>query len=50
MTDDTQVEKEKFDAVLKRMIATKPTPFKEMVDQSKSKKRGKTKIVRKADR
>ena len=32
------------DAILKRMIATKPTPHKEMPSQSKAKKRGKKKV------
>jgi hypothetical protein len=41
MTDDIQVVKCKFDAVLKRMIATKPTPHKDMPSQSKAKKRRK---------
>jgi hypothetical protein len=44
MTDEILVEKRKFDAILRRMIATKPTPFKEMVSQSKAKKRGKKKV------
>jgi len=44
MTDEILVEKCKFDAILKRMIATKPTPHKDMPSQSKAKKRGKRKI------
>lgn len=41
MTDEILVDKRKFDAILKRMIATKPTPHKDMASQSKAKKRGK---------
>ena len=41
MTDEILVDKRKFDAILKRMIATKPTPHKEMPSQSKAKKRSK---------
>jgi len=41
VTDEILVEKGKFDAILKRMIATKPTPHKDMPSQSKARKRGK---------
>jgi hypothetical protein len=46
---DPKVIKQDFDAVLKRMIATKPTPHKDMPSQSKAKKRSK-KNVQKSDK
>jgi hypothetical protein len=49
MTDDIQVVKCKFDAVLKRMIATKPTPHKEIVRRSKA-NRSKKKKIQKMDK
>jgi hypothetical protein len=44
MTDEILVDKSKFDSILKRMIATKPTPHKDMPSQSKAKKSGSKKV------
>lgn len=54
MTDIT-FDKDKFDEVLRRMIATKPTSMKEAVGQPKLKKDGspkrhKTRPVQKTDK
>jgi hypothetical protein len=35
---DLTADKDKFDAVLKRLIQTKPTPYREIVNSRKKKK------------
>jgi hypothetical protein len=38
--DEAVVEKDKFDAVLRRLIASKPMPFKDVVAKPKPRKDG----------
>lgn len=52
MSKDITFDKDKFDAVLKRMIEAKPLPYKELVSRPKLKKDGtpkKGKPVQKMD-
>jgi hypothetical protein len=40
MTQDVKVDKAKFDAALRKMIASRPMTFREAVDKPKTRKGG----------